>query len=97
MSHYRRANSPGQKYFFTLVTYQRRPFLTEPLARECLRHVWRVVRRKRPFELVALCLLPDHLHCVWDLPQGDSDFSNRWRVIKGLFTHEYLKRGGTGR
>jgi REP element-mobilizing transposase RayT len=28
------------------------------------------------------CCLPDHLHCVWTLPDGDADFSNRWMKIK---------------
>src|SRR5687768_17966415 len=27
-------------------------------------------------------LLPDHLHCIWTLPEGDSDFSTRWMMIK---------------
>lgn len=29
-------------------------------------------------------LLPDHLHCIWTLPQGDADFSVRWSMIKRL-------------
>jgi len=95
MSHYRRADVPGTYYFFTLVTYDRRSFLTDELARECLRHAWRVVRERRPFELIGLCLLPDHLHCLWKLPAGDADFSKRWAAIKAIFTREYLRRGGT--
>jgi REP element-mobilizing transposase RayT len=27
-------------------------------------------------------VLPDHLHCLWTLPQGDADFPGRWRAIK---------------
>jgi putative transposase len=94
MSHYRRANDPGGCYFFTVVTYRRQSFLTDDLARGCLRHAWRTVRERRPFELVALCLLPDHLHCIWRLPPDDADFSTRWASIKGVFTREYLRRGG---
>lgn len=94
MSHYRRANDPGACYFFTVVTYHRRPFLTDDLARGCLRHAWRVVRARRPFELVALCLLPDHLHCLWRLPPNDAAFSVRWASIKAIFTREYLSKGG---
>jgi len=30
----------------------------------------------------AIVVLPDHLHCLWRLPEGDSDFSERWRQIK---------------
>ncbi|MBI2313789.1 MAG: hypothetical protein HYU77_14915 [Betaproteobacteria bacterium] len=28
----------------------------------------------------------DHLHCVWRLPEGDDDFSERWRQIKRYFS-----------
>jgi putative transposase len=31
-------------------------------------------------------VLPDHLHCIWMLPDGDSDFSVRWRLVKSAFT-----------
>ena len=31
-------------------------------------------------------VLPDHLHCVWTLPPGDSDFSKRWKAIKTHFS-----------
>jgi len=94
MSHYRRADTAGACYFFTLVTYDRRRFLTDEPARRCLRHAWRIVRDRRPFELVAQCLLPDHIHCLWRLPPEDADFSTRWASIKAIFTREYLRSGG---
>ena len=28
----------------------------------------------------------DHLHCIWTLPEGDADFSTRWRLIKRQVT-----------
>ncbi|MBN1888999.1 MAG: transposase, partial [Thermoflexales bacterium] len=31
---------------------------------------------------------PDHLHCIWTLPEDDSDFSIRWRLIKSAFTRK---------
>ena len=31
-------------------------------------------------------MLPDHLHCVWTLPEGDADFPVRWGAIKSRFT-----------
>ncbi|MGK5092441.1 transposase [Deltaproteobacteria bacterium TL4] len=52
-------------YFFTVVTYQRRPFLTEPIFREMLRSMIVKTRENYPFEINAWVLLPDHLHCVW--------------------------------
>lgn len=94
MTNYRRATFCGGYYFFTVVTYKRRPFLVDDLSRVCLRGAWRSVQRDRPFELVAFCLLPDHFHCVWRLPEGDNDFSQRWMLIKKGFTRRYLKAGG---
>ena len=34
-----------------------------------------------------MVILPEHLHCMWTLPPGDVDFSNRWRLIKSRFSH----------
>jgi len=94
MSHYRRACFPGGYYFFTVVTWDRRPLFAEALARRCLRQAWEVVQERRPFELAALCLLPEHLHCIWKLPDGDAAFSKRWAAIKAIFTREYFRGGG---
>ena len=94
MTNYRRAKFYGGYYFFTLVTYKRRCFLVDDLSRMCLRSIWREVRQNRPFEVVAFCLLPNHIHCVWRLPDGDNDFSQRWMLIKKGFTRRYLRDGG---
>ena len=85
---------PGGLYFFTVVTFDRRDFLTAPLARKILRGVWKDVQRKHPFVVEAICLLPEHLHCIWRLPAGDKDYSGRWRLIKGMFSRRYLQAGG---
>jgi putative transposase len=34
----------------------------------------------------AIVVLPNHLHCIWILPEGDNDFSVRWRLIKRYFS-----------
>jgi putative transposase len=95
MPNYRRAFVSGGTFFFTVATHQRRAFLTTPLARSCLRNSFRLVRERLPLAIEAIVLLPDHLHCVWSLPPGDSDYPDRWRQIKSLFTREYLSRGGS--
>jgi putative transposase len=77
------------------VAHQRRPFLTDPLARRCLREAVAAVRRKRPFEIVAWVLLPDHLHTIWTLPSGDDKYATRWRRIKEEFTEAWLAAGGS--
>ncbi len=82
MPNYRRDRTPGATYFFTVVTYQRRPWLCHPSARRVLREAVRKVQASRPFRIDAWVLLPDHLHCIWTLPEGDCDYSVRWRLIK---------------
>lgn len=83
---YRRAFVPGGSYFYTVVTEGRRPILASTAAIETLREAFRVVRAQRPFDLSAIVVLPEHLHCIWTLPPGDADFATRWRLIKTWFT-----------
>lgn len=83
---YRRAYVPGGCYFFTVVTANRRPIFTDQATVRVLRQAFRHVMKKRPFVLNAMVVLPDHLHCVWTLPNEDSDYSLRWRLIKTWFT-----------
>ena len=47
-----------------------------------LRMAFRIARRERPFTFEAIVILPEHLHAIWTLPSGDSDFSGRWKRIK---------------
>ena len=86
MSEYRRWRVEGGTFFFTVVTYRRQRLLTSAVCREALREAFRAVRRSRPFSVVAIVLLPDHLHTVWELPRGDADYATRWRQIKTLVT-----------
>ena len=94
MPDYRRWYVPGGTYFFTLVTYRRYPFFRDKAARRLLGEVMRHVRGELPFEVVAIVLLWDHLHCIWTLPTGDADYSTRWKRIKGIFTQRWLETGG---
>ena len=94
MPEYRRVRIEGGTYFFTVVTYQRRHILTDLPARKLLHDAWLDTQHRFPFETVAVCLLPDHLHCIWKLPQDDANYSIRWKEIKRLFTKSYLKEIG---
>ncbi len=94
MPEYRRASSPGGKFFFTVVTARRRPILGTPHALTALRAAMRETMRQRPFSIDAIVILPDHLHCIWTLPTGDADFATRWRLIKSRFTTRFLAGGG---
>ena len=78
---YRRLYQPGAQYFFTVVTYQRRPILTNADVLHALKTAIKKVQQKYPFKINALVILPDHLHTIWQLPDNDSDFSMRWNQI----------------
>ncbi len=85
MPDYRRLRIPGACYFFTVNLADRR---SDRLVREIavLRRAVALTRARRPFTIDSWVVLPDHLHAVWTLPEGDSDFSTRWAVIKRLFS-----------
>jgi putative transposase len=95
MADYRRWLVPGATYFFTVVTYQRRPILASEDAVHMLGDVMRSVRKTSSFHTIAMAVLPDHIHCVWSLPPGDLDFSTRWKKIKRDFTLRWTNSGGT--
>jgi putative transposase len=83
---YRRARSPGATYFFTIVTFQRQLIFHDPIAVDVLRSAFRDGMARMPFQIDAIVVLPEHIHCLWTLPEGDADFSTRWRLIKGNFS-----------
>ena len=79
MPRYLRAKIKGSIFFFTVVLAERpSALLVDEIDR--LRQTYRTVQQRRPFETVAICVLPDHIHAV------DSDFSTRWSLIKSGFS-----------
>ncbi len=78
MPDYRRNRVPGGTFFFTVNLANRRSDL---LVREIetLRAAIRAVRLAAPFHIDAWVILPDHMHCIWSLPEDDTDYSDRWR------------------
>ncbi|QLF94687.1 transposase [Pseudomonas sp. ABC1] len=81
MPNYRRARE-GSLFFFTLVTARRRPLFEQAKVRQALREAVQHVCRRYPFGIHGWVLLPDHLHCIWELP--DTNYSRRWSMIKRL-------------
>ena len=86
MSHYQRLYVPGYIYFFTVVTYQRQPLFARDEMVERFRDAARYTRQRRPFTFLAEVILPDHLHVLWQMPKGDADYSNRWKILKTAFS-----------
>ncbi len=85
MPRYLRARIEGGTFFFTVTLADRSGDL---LVRhvELLRRAYGAVQKRFPFETVAICVLPDHLHAVWTLPPEDADFPTRWSRIKSGFS-----------
>ena len=97
MSNYRRVYIPGGTYFFTLVTYRHQPIIADGKPVEQLRQSFRKVKAKRSFDLLAAVVLPDHLHCLWRLPEDDADFSTRWQMVKTSFSRRIPAKTQAGR
>jgi putative transposase len=85
MSRYRRATVQGGAFFFTLALADRSSDL---LVREIerLRRAYKLTQNRHPFETVAICVLPDHIHALWQLPEGDTDYATRWNLFKSSFS-----------
>ena len=106
MSRYIRPRVQGASVFFTVALCNRHSrLLVEEVA--ALRDAVRITRKERPFQIEAWVVLPDHLHALWTLPEGDADYSTRWRLIKARFSrglpagplrlgHQFRQSAGCG-
>lgn len=95
MSCYRRLRVPGATVFFTVALAHRGgSLLVDQIDR--LRLAVAMTRRERPFTIDAFVVLPDHLHCIWTLPEGDTDYSTRWGAIKSRFSRLLRDADGAG-
>ncbi len=90
MPTYRRNFLAGGSYFFTVNLANRRlRLLTENV--DLLRAAFRYTRQRHPFAIEAIVVLPDHLHTIWTMPEGDADFAVRWALIKASFSRTLRK------
>ncbi|MCU7837271.1 MAG: transposase [gamma proteobacterium symbiont of Taylorina sp.] len=85
MPSYVRYQVEGGCYFFTVNLLERKKSLLIDHI-DLLREAVRLCKHKRPFYIDAWVVLPEHMHCIWTLPEGDDDFSNRWKMIKTHFS-----------
>ena len=96
MSIYIRPSVPGATVFFTVALARRgSTYLVDHVG--LLRDAVSETRATRPFHIDAIVVLPDHLHAVWALPEGDADFSTRWSAIKARFTRSLRESAGSER
>jgi putative transposase len=77
----------GGTFFFTVNLHDRkRELLTQYVNH--LRAAVKKVKSQRPFTIHAWVVLPEHMHCIWQLPENDTDYATRWRLIKTHFTRQ---------
>ena len=92
MVNYRRDYTPGGTYFFTVNLRNRRSnCLTTHI--KFLGEAFRYAQKKANYRTLAIAVLHEHLHAIWQLPEGDADYSRRWSLVKGHFTRSLLKSG----
>ncbi|AFJ03721.1 transposase [Methylophaga frappieri] len=90
MMRYRRADVAGATYFFTVNLLDRQEsLLTDHIS--LLRRCMRSVKQRHPFYIDAMVILPDHIHALWTMPDGDANFSKRWMLIKSAFSRALAK------
>ena len=76
MSTYLRPRAAGATIFFTVnLAHRGTALLTERV--NLLRDAVQQTKAERPFEIEAWVVLPDHLHCIWTLPESDSGYPVR--------------------
>jgi putative transposase len=88
---YRRILVPGGTFFFTVITYRRRKLFSNHENISHLSHAIDKVQIAHPFKVIAQVVLPDHIHAIWELPEGDHDYPTRWRLIKTEFSKQMPK------
>ncbi len=74
---YRRVYIPGGTFFLTLVIYNREPLFAKTQNISLLRSILAVVKSEMDFGKVGAVILSDHIHFLWMLPSGDTDYSKR--------------------
>jgi putative transposase len=96
MPNYLRNYAFGGCYFFTLVTDKRiKYFQSDKPKRMVLSSIMKIITKVN-FELLAYCILPDHIHLLCQLPEDECNFSNQIREIKRLVTLGLKKELGQG-
>ncbi|WP_339138387.1 MAG: transposase [Candidatus Electrothrix sp. GW3-4] len=82
---YRRVYVPGGTYFFTVNLADRsQTLLVDHI--DDLRDAVQNVLTSHPFCIDVMVVLPDHLHAIWTLPEGDANYPMRWSLIKAGFS-----------
>ena len=89
---YKRVFVPGGTYFFTVVTDMRQPIFSTEDAITVFKNELVKIKKDYPFKIDAMVILPDHVHTIWTLPENDTNYPTRWRLIKANFSRKWIKK-----
>ncbi len=89
---YRRNHHTSGIYFFTVTLNNRQSTLLIDQI-NILQKAIQITKFVKPYKTIATVILPDHIHALWQLPDGDTDYSGRWQSIKSHFTSGLNKVG----
>ena len=84
MAVFPRSRTSGTTYFLTAMLHDRGTRLLLDHI-EPLRAAFRCATTLNPFRIDAVVVLPDHLHLLMTLPEGDADASARLQTIQRRF------------
>lgn len=87
---YRRNYVKGGTYFFTVNLKNRQSTILIDFV-DLLRESFAFVQQQRPYTIIAIVIHPEHLHCIWQLPEDDDNYPARWKSIKSRFTRHLKK------
>jgi putative transposase len=93
MSKLRRYYSPGNIYFVTTVTHERKPILTTH--DDLLRDAMSKFKARLDHDMIAWVIMPDHAHFLID--PKESNLSSIVQRMKMSFAKRYMLREGTPR
>ena len=72
----------GGTYFFTLETSKRTRFFKDKRCVDAFLSAMSTIQKYHHFDLIAYCILPDHIHLLITLAKVDHDLSSRIKEIK---------------
>jgi len=93
MPNFRRYYVPNAIYFIVAVTKGRRRVFADAACVDLLLDIMREVRQRKPFDLFAYSIIPDHVNLVLK-PAGEANISRIMLSIERSFTLRFKKLHG---
>ena len=91
MPNYRRWYGEGGTFAFTVCLADRsQTTLTDEIA--IIKRAYADTLTPRGIRTLALCVMPNHLHAVWRMADGDTNYPGAWQGFKRRVTNRLSQR-----